>query len=150
MHFIFVYFVRGGFRPKIECVLNIQSKAGKPQRLAAARKFHVYDMSEVTRIRKLSAYEIFWSTVSASWRMQVEKIDEAISVTATDYLCQHCACKRSLRTEMKLSFRAFRVERQRWASLSSWEKTLYFPRPRKYRLDYFPRHIDLGCASVNM
>ena len=29
-------------------------------------------------------------------------------------------------------------------------KDSYFPRPRKYRLDYFPCHIDLCCASVNM
>ena len=29
---------------------------------------------------------------------------------ATDYLYQHCACKRSLRIETNLSFRAFRVE----------------------------------------
>ena len=29
-------------------------------------------------------------------------------------------------------------------------KYSYFPRPRKYWLDLFPRHIDLGCASVNM
>ena len=38
--FIFVYFVRGGFRPKIKCVLNLQSKAENPQRLAAVRKFY--------------------------------------------------------------------------------------------------------------
>ena len=42
--------------------------------------------------------------------MQVENIDQIISVTATNYLNQHCACKRSLRTDTKLSFRAFRVE----------------------------------------
>ena len=36
-----------------------------------------------------------------------KKINQTISVTATDNLYQHCACKRSLRTEAKLSFRAF-------------------------------------------
>ena len=79
-----------------------------------------------------------------------KKIDEIISVTTTDYLYQHCACKRSLRTDTKLSFRAFRVDRQfsdERASLTGIK--LLFPRPRKYRLD-FPRHIDLGCASVDM
>ena len=60
MHFIFEYFVRSGFRTKIECVLNLQSKAKNPQRLAAVWKFHAYERSEVTRIRKLSADEIFW------------------------------------------------------------------------------------------
>ena len=48
--------------------------------------------------------------------MQVEKkIDEIILVTATNYvyLYQHCACKRSLHRDAKLSFGAFRVER-RW------------------------------------
>ena len=23
-----------------------------------------------------------------------------------------------------------------------------FPQPRKYRLDYFPSHVDLGCTSA--
>ena len=33
-------------------------------------------------------------------------------MTTNNYLDQHCACKRSLRTETKLSFLAFRVKRQ--------------------------------------
>ena len=52
---------------------------------------------------------------------------------------------------MTLSSRTFRVEGQ-----VSGERAylpgirLFFPRPQKCRLDYFPRHIDLGCASGNM
>ena len=60
MHFIFVYFVRGGFRTKIKCILKIQSKSENLQRSAAVRKFHAYERSGVRRIRKFSAYEIFW------------------------------------------------------------------------------------------
>ena len=60
MHSIFVYFVRGGFRTKIKCTLKIQSKAENPQRSVAVRKFHAYERSGVPRIRKFSAYEIFW------------------------------------------------------------------------------------------
>ena len=41
-----------------------------------------------------------------------KKIDETIPMITTDYLYQHCASKHSLRTEMKLSFHAFQVERQ--------------------------------------
>ena len=40
-----------------------------------------------------------------------KNIAEIISVTATHHLYQHCTCKRSLRTEMMVSFGAFRVER---------------------------------------
>ena len=43
MHFIFVYFVRSGFRTKIKCILKIQSKSANPQRSAAVRKFHAYE-----------------------------------------------------------------------------------------------------------
>ena len=46
-----------------------------------------------------------------------KKIDEIISVTANDNLYQHCACKPSLRTDTKLSFRAFRAEREWRANL---------------------------------
>ena len=60
MHFIFVYFVRGGFRTKIKCILKFQSKSENPQRSVAVRKFHAYERSGVPRIRKFSAYEIFW------------------------------------------------------------------------------------------
>ena len=60
MHFIFVYFVRGGFCTKIKCILKIQSKSENPQRLVAVRKFHAYERSGVPRIRKFSAYELFW------------------------------------------------------------------------------------------
>ena len=59
-HFIFVYFVHGGFRTKMKCVLILQNKAENLQRLAAVRKLHAFERSEVTRIRTLSAYEIFW------------------------------------------------------------------------------------------
>ena len=62
-----------------------------------------------------------------SWK----KIGEIISVTATNYQYQHCACKRLLRTDAKLSFRAFRVERQWWASYSSW-------------------HISLGLENIGL
>ena len=61
MHFIFIYFVRGGFHTKIKCMLNIPSKPENPQRSAAVRKFHAYERSGVPRIRKFSAYEIFWN-----------------------------------------------------------------------------------------
>ena len=81
--------------------------------------------------------------------MQVEKIDETILVTATDYLYQYCPCKRSLRTETKLSFRVFRIiDSGGWAYLPTIR--LSIPPPQKHRLNYFPRHIELGCASVNM
>ena len=39
MHFIFVYFVHGGFCTKIKCILKIQSKSETPQRSAAVQKF---------------------------------------------------------------------------------------------------------------
>ena len=55
VHFIFVYFVRGGFRTKIKRILKIQSKTQVLQ-----RKIHAYERSGVPRIRKFSAYEIFW------------------------------------------------------------------------------------------
>ena len=42
----------------------------------------------------------------------LQDFNETTSVTATDYLHQHCTCKRSLLTEMELSFRSFRVEGQ--------------------------------------
>ena len=60
MHFIFVHFVRGGFRTKIKCILKIESKSENPQRSVVVRKFHAYERSGVPRIRKFSAYEIFW------------------------------------------------------------------------------------------
>ena len=60
MHFIFVYFVRGGFRTKIKCILKFQSTSENPQHSATVRKFHAYERSGVPRIRKFSAYEIFW------------------------------------------------------------------------------------------
>ena len=60
-HVIFVYFVRGGFRTKTKCILNIQSKSENPQQLVAVRKFHAYEMSRVPRTRKFSVNEIFWS-----------------------------------------------------------------------------------------
>ena len=60
MHFIFVYFVHGGFRTKIKCILKIESKSENPQRPAAERKFHAYERSGVPRIRKFNAYIIFW------------------------------------------------------------------------------------------
>ena len=60
MHFIFVYFVRSGFRTKIKCIPKIQSKSQNQQPSAAVRKFHAYERSGVPRIRKFSAYEIFW------------------------------------------------------------------------------------------
>ena len=40
MHEIFVYFVRGGFRTKIKCMRNVQSKSENQQRSATVRKFH--------------------------------------------------------------------------------------------------------------
>ena len=46
---------------------------------------------------------VYRPVLFASWRMQVEKIDETISVTTTHYLYQHHTCKRSLHTETKLS-----------------------------------------------
>ena len=45
MHFIFVYFVRGGFRTKIKCTLKFQSKSENLQRSAAVRKFHANERS---------------------------------------------------------------------------------------------------------
>ena len=60
MHFIFVYFVHGGFCMKIKCILKLQSKSENLQRSASVRKFHAYERSRVSRIRKFSAYEIFW------------------------------------------------------------------------------------------
>ena len=60
MHFIFVYFVRSGFRTKIKCILKIQSKSENSQPSAAVQKFHAYERSGVPRIRKFNAYEIFW------------------------------------------------------------------------------------------
>ena len=61
--FIFVYFVRGGFRTKIKCVRKLKSKsehAGNLQSPATVRKFHAYGKVGEPRIRKLSVYEIFW------------------------------------------------------------------------------------------
>ena len=66
--FLFVYFVHGGFRTKIQCIRKAQSKSENAKRLAAVRKFHAYERSEIPRIRKFSAYEIIWiySTSSSS------------------------------------------------------------------------------------
>ena len=58
MHFIFLYFVRGGFHTKIKCILKIQSKSENPWRSAAVLKFHAYERSGVPSIQKFSAYEI--------------------------------------------------------------------------------------------
>ena len=71
VHVIFVYFVRGGFRTKIKCMQKVQSKSENPQRSATVRKFHTHEVGE-PRIRKLSAYEIFWiySTHGAVTRRQ--------------------------------------------------------------------------------
>ena len=60
MHFIFVYFVRGGFRPKTKCMLKVHSKSEYPHRSAAVQNFHAYQRSEVPSTRKFSANEIFW------------------------------------------------------------------------------------------
>ena len=66
MHVIFVYFVRGGFRTKIKCIRN-WSKGSKQVRESTAVSM-VSDCTKIScvrnvgepRIRKLSAYEIFW------------------------------------------------------------------------------------------
>ena len=72
--------------------------------------------------------------------MQVEKnIDETISVTATVYLYQHCACKRSLRTGTKLLFCAFRAESGERANLPGIR--LLLPSASKIPAKLFPRHI---------
>ena len=41
-HVIFVYFVRGAFRTKINCMRKVQCKSDDPQRSATVRKFHAY------------------------------------------------------------------------------------------------------------
>ena len=60
MHFIFLYFVRGGLRTKIKCALKGRSKSENLQRSVPVQKLHVYERSEVPSVQKLSAYEIFW------------------------------------------------------------------------------------------
>ena len=42
------------------CIRKVQSKSKNPQRSSAVWKFYAYDRSEVPKIRKFSAYEIFW------------------------------------------------------------------------------------------
>ena len=57
----------------------------------------------------------------------------------------------SLRTETKLSpISRFSSRETVVSELIYLGKDSYFPRPGNYRLDYFPRHIHLGCALVNM
>ena len=53
MHCIFVFFVRGCFRTKIECMRKVQSKSKNLQRPATVRKFHAYERSEIPSIQKL-------------------------------------------------------------------------------------------------
>ena len=60
MHFIFVYFVRGGFHTKIKCIRKNWGRSENPLRSATVRKFHAYERLEIPRIRKFNAYEIFW------------------------------------------------------------------------------------------
>ena len=67
MHFIFVYFVRGGFLTKIKCILKAQCKSKNPQRSVAVQKFHAYERSEVPKIKTFSAYEIFWIYRTGFW-----------------------------------------------------------------------------------
>ena len=84
LRFIFVYFVCGGFRTKIKCVLrlNLQSKAQNPQRLAAVREVHSYERSEVTSKgrrspanEKFSAYENIWIYSTLYFALSTEKCD---------------------------------------------------------------------------
>ena len=80
MHFIFVYFVRGGFSTKIKFTPKAQSKAENPQWSAAVRKLHAYERSEVPNIRKFSAYEIFriYSTIQSHTKISVLFLAKAV------------------------------------------------------------------------
>ena len=44
MHFIFVHFVRGGFRTTTKCVLNVQSKSVRPWLQRMYAKFRTYEV----------------------------------------------------------------------------------------------------------
>ena len=46
MHDIFVYFVHGGFRTKINCMRKVHSKSENPQRSVTVRNFHACEQSE--------------------------------------------------------------------------------------------------------
>ena len=65
-----------------------------------------------------------------------------------------CACIVALATQRHDAFVSHFSSRrtsQLWASQSSWDKTLISLGLENTGYgDYFPRHIDLGCASVNM
>ena len=80
MLFIFIYFVRGGFRTKRKCIRKIQSKSENPQRSVAVRKFHAYKRSGVPRIRTFSAYKIFWI-----YSMRNETIERFSVAKVSDY-----------------------------------------------------------------
>ena len=54
MLFVFVYFIRGGFRTKIPCI-----RVGC-DRLIRIEDQRLYERLEVPNIRKFSAHEIFW------------------------------------------------------------------------------------------
>ena len=66
----------------------------------------------VSMVTTLCETRLFTWAISELMNTGGKQIDLTISVTATDYLYQNCADKLLLRTETKLSFRAFRVERQ--------------------------------------
>ena len=62
MHVIFVYFVPDGFRTKIKCMWKVQSKSENTESAAVSdcTKISCVRKAGELRIRKLSAYEIFW------------------------------------------------------------------------------------------
>ena len=105
--------------------------------------------ADLNRRQFAQEFSICSPGLSASWRMQVEK--NQWNHFCDRHLYQHCTCKRSLRTETKLSFRAFREERQFSGERANLPGIrLLLSSASKYWLDYFPRQIDLGCASVKM
>ena len=61
MHFIFVYFVRGGFRTKIKCIQKVQSKS-EGQHSEQYENFMGTGPRKVggPKRAKISAHEIFW------------------------------------------------------------------------------------------
>ena len=70
MHVIFVYFVPGGFRTKIKCMRKVQGKSRESAAVSDCTKISCVRKVGEPRIRKLSAYEIFWiySTLkNTSW-----------------------------------------------------------------------------------
>ena len=121
-HFVSLVFAKGKVKHRIFKVINLKRKS-------EIKKTLEQSSLEPETIRS-RIFGLFPWAICELTNAGGKKIDEIISVTATNFLYQHSACKRSLSTDKlgtdtlltdslrteRLSFRAFQVERRWWAS----------------------------------